>query len=308
MKPLQILAESQGRWSKTADRLKSDYQNARRLVLWLSVTGALLAAIAGQRDGFDRHLLAGLSATAFAVVSLVAARRLGPDRAMAWVRARAAAEALKREAYTFAARAAPYDDPVTGLEALKRATGMIESAVTDLYVEQGAAPAGRTPVDFLEPEQYLDQRIRGQITNFFEDKASRYLTYSNRWRRMELILAVLTACVTAGFGAFDKLKAPGSSFDIVALASVITVLSGAITAHIEGSRYDFMVASYRATAQRLRSILAYAPAVLVAPSPEWSALVNELETVLSEENHSWAAKLGTPAPVPAAATEKRERS
>jgi hypothetical protein len=107
---LQALADSQGKWSKTGDRLKSDFQGTRWATFGISIAGALLAAIASQVNDPLRQWLAGISAVLFAILSFLTARRLGADRPMAWVRARAAAEALKREAYTYAAKAAPYED------------------------------------------------------------------------------------------------------------------------------------------------------------------------------------------------------
>jgi SMODS and SLOG-associating 2TM effector domain 1 len=88
-------------------------------------------------------------------------------------------------------------------------------------------------------------------------------------------------------GAADK-KALGD-FDFVALTSVLTTIAGAVVAHIEASRYGFLVTTYRATARRLRNELTKA-ATFSAPSPEWSAFVNRCETILADEDGGWLAK------------------
>jgi SMODS and SLOG-associating 2TM effector domain 1/Protein of unknown function (DUF4231) len=293
---LQALAESQGKWSRTADRLKSGFQGTRWATFGFSITGALLAAIASQVDDPLRGWLAATSAVLFAVVSFVTARRLGADQAMAWVRARAAAEALKREAYTYAAQAAPYDDEATRGALLRKAVQQIETGVDDLMGEQVQAPAGNTPVENLSPAAYLDQRVRQQIDRFFEPKAATYQKTARNLRRIEFALALVTACITALLASRNKNLIAGLNFDFVALTAVLTTVSGAIVSHIEASRYDFIVASYRAAARRLRDAWLNVPGDAVAPSPAWSAFVSECEAILSNENSSWVAKLGRPMP------------
>jgi len=292
---LQALADSQGKWSQTADRLKSAVQSTRWATFGFSIAGALLAAIASQVDNPLRQELAGASAVLFAIVSFVSARRLGADPSMAWVRARAAAEALKREAYTYAAQAAPYEDDATRGALLRKAVQQIESGVDDLIGEQVQAPAGSTPVENLPPAVYLEKRVR-QIEKFLEPKAAVYQKLARNLRRIEFGLALVTACLTALVGVSGKHLIAGWNFDFVALTAVLTTVSGTIVSHIEASRYDFIVASYRAAARRLRDALANAPEALVAPSPAWSAFVNECETILSDENSSWVAKLGRQTP------------
>jgi hypothetical protein len=82
----------------------------------------------------------------------------------------------------------------------------------------------------------------------------------------------------------------------MALTAVLTTISGMILSHIEASRYDYLVVSYRATARRLRDALLNAPADAVAPSPAWSACVTQCEAILGDENSAWVAKLGKPGP------------
>jgi len=300
---LEALAVKQGTWSKTANRLKSDLQGARRIALALSIIGALLAVIAtqatevagwfaanGAQPGQLRLWLASTSAVCFAIVTLLKARELGAEGATAWVRARAAAEALKREAYTYAAQCCPYDDVATRGTLLRKAVQQIEAGVDDLVVEQIQTPAGSTPVEILAPGDYVERRVKRQIETFFEPRAATLQRTGRRLRRVEFMLALATSCITALGGVMEK--GAGAHFDIVSLTAFFTALSGAVVAHIEASRYEFIVASYRATARRLRDALLDLPADVVAPSPAWSAFVNECEAILSEENSSWVAKIG----------------
>ena len=291
---LQSVAEIQGKWSETANRLKAGYQQVRWLTFVLAIAGALLAAIASQFDGRPRGVLAITSAVLFAVVSFLTARRLDGLHATAWVRARAASEALKRAAYKFAARAAPYDDPALRSAQFNKEAQQIEQDVDDLLGRQVSGPPGSAPVDMLTPAEYVEKRVKQQVDGFFEPKALALKATADRLRRIEFLLALTTTCITAIVGLANKELVGGLKFDFVALTAVLTTISGAILAHIEASRYDFTVTAYRATARRLRDALREMPVDPVVPSPAWSAFVDRCETILAQENNSWVAKFGKP--------------
>lgn len=293
---LQLAAESQGQWSATANTLKEDYDRARWIVFALSVTGALLAAIASQTDGETRLALAVAGAVLFSIVSLLTARQLNGARSQAWVRARAASEALKRESYKYAARAAPYDDPATRERNFREEIAKVEVDVEDLLGQREKGKPGSTPMQDLKPAEYLEKRVKAQIDKFFEPKAASYQSTAKAWRHAEFALALATTCLTAALGVAKKEIVGGVPFDFAALIAVLTTVSGAVLAYIEASRYDFTVTLYRATARRLRAQLYGAPAADVAvPSPEWSTFVHQCEAILQDENSSWVAKFGKPA-------------
>ena len=66
---------------------------------------------------------------------------------------------------------------------------------------------------------------------------------------------------------------------------VVTTASAALIAHVEAGRYDFIAASYRATAKRLENAQAlHNPAT---PLPDF---VEACEAILSAENSAWMAK------------------
>jgi hypothetical protein len=98
----------------------------------------------------------------------------------------------------------------------------------------------------------------------------------------ELLLAAAATLITAIAGVTGK-SILGISFDAAAFTAVLTTLAGAVLAHVEASRYDFLVMTYRATARRLvdRLDLSHEP---------WSDLVNDCENILAAENTSWIAK------------------
>jgi len=294
MGPLEEMADRQGVWSATANNLKSNLNRARWITFVLSVLGALLAAIASQVDEAPRFYLAIGGALLLAVVSFLTGRLMGSEHISTWVRARAASEALKREAFKFAAWAAPYDETAHRVQRLNEERERIERDVDDLLDQAVAAGPGRTPTTDITPDEYVQTRARYQATDFYEPRAEVYRRAAVRLRRLEFGLSIAATIATAIVAVAGKDPA-GLGFDFIALTAVLTTVAGAILAHIEASRYEFFVTSYRAAARRLRNELASAVQIPAAPSTEWSAFVTRCETIISEENNNWVAKWSKPA-------------
>ena len=295
MGPLQEVGNQQGVWSVTADNLKRSLDRARRTIFILSALGALLAAIASQVPlNTPRFCLAISGALLLAVVSFLTGRLMGSEHITAWVRARAASEGLKREAFKFAAWAAPYDDAPHRAQRLNEERERIERDVDDLIDQAVAAAPGRTPTTDITPDEYVQTRVRRQVTDFYEPRAETCRRAAIRLRRLEFGLS-LAATIVTGIVAVAGKDPMGIRFDFIALTAVLTTLAGAVLAHIEASRYEFLVTNYRATARRLRNELANALETPAAPSVEWSAFVTRCETIMSEENSNWIAKWSKPA-------------
>jgi hypothetical protein len=296
MAVLDTVADRQAQWSKTADHLKSIIDSARWWVFVLSALGAVLAAAASQLGVGDtagaaaaslnnpRTLVAIAAAVCLAFATFFTQRLLGADHVTAWVRARAISERLKREAYRFAAAAAPYDDP----DLAKRDTALdderakIEADGDDLvqHLVKAAGP-GSSPRAVITNVDYLEKRVAGQM-KWYNGKADDYAAIAKRLRLAELILAAAATLITALAGVTST-SFLGIRFDATAFTAVLTTLAGAVLAHVEASRYDFLVMTYRATARRLEDRGN-------RPQQPWSDFVNDCENILSAENASWIAK------------------
>jgi conflict system pore-forming effector with SLATT domain/uncharacterized protein DUF4231 len=293
---LDTVADRQAQWSKTADHLKTIIDGARWWVFLLSASGAVLAAVASQLGGGAAEAAATVSlnnprawvaiaaAVCLAFATFFTQRLLGADHVTAWVRARAISERLKREAYKYAAGAAPYNDPDPAKHdaALNDERAKIETDGDDLiqHLVKAAGP-GSSPRAALSNADYLARRVAGQV-KWYNDKADTYAAISKRLHMIELILAAAATLITAIAGVTGK-SILGIPFDAAAFTAVLTTLAGAVLAHVEASRYDFLVMTYRATARRLvdRLNLSHEP---------WSDLVNDCENILAAENTSWIAK------------------
>jgi len=281
-------------WSATADRLKSRLERARWTAFGFSIGGALLAALASQMPDASnaRTWLARISALLLAYATFVSARFLGAIATQDWVRARAASEALKREAFRFATQAAPYDDTATAEAVLDKERAAIEDDVDDLLGQLVApirpASAPRQPLD---PAGYRAQRVRAQAAGFYRPRAAKYQGLATRLKRMEFLLALAASLVTvlAGVGGQRLSLGGGISFDPAALTAVLTTVGAAILAHIEASRYEHLVVTYLASARRLEDQDLRFDADS-GRRDAWSAFVNTCEDIIAAENLSWVAK------------------
>jgi SMODS and SLOG-associating 2TM effector domain 3/SMODS and SLOG-associating 2TM effector domain 1 len=245
-------------WPETADRLKHRLDLIRWIVFGLSIAGAPAGAIASQLSSGGsttsiHSVFAAIGTVFLATGTFVSSRFLRDNDLRAWVRARAAAEALKREAFKYAVRAKPYDDAVRADQSLIAEREKIENNVEDL-ADRAVIPTrpGSSPRHLLTKQQYREQRIENQINAFYRPKADRYRNIASRLR------------------------------------AVLTTVSGTI-ADIEASRYQYLVTSYLATARRLEDAAADSAQLAADPS-SWSDFVNRCQDIIATENTSWLAK------------------
>ena len=293
---LPHLANRAVTWSETADRLKRRLDWVRWLVFAMSISGALAAALASQismgASFVSTHSIFAAIGTVFlATGTFLSSRFLRHNDLQAWARARAASEALKREAFRYAAHAKPYDDTAKADQILIAERSKIEDSVDDLAdLTVSAKRLGSSPRTPLTAQQYREQRIEDQINKFYRPKAERYRKIASRLRTIEFFLALAATAVTALAGVVGKTIPVGSErFDLAALTAVLTTVSGAILAHIEASRYQYLVTTYLATARRLED--AAADSAQVAANPDsWSEFVNRCEDIIATENNSRMAK------------------
>jgi SMODS and SLOG-associating 2TM effector domain 1/Protein of unknown function (DUF4231) len=299
MTALDTIADRQAGWSVTANNLKAEVDRARWAVFAFSVLGALLATVASQMGGGKdatavapvsdpRTWLAIAGALSLATATFFTQRLLGEEHVTGWVRARAISEALKREAYKFAAGAAPYDQ--ANAEALLEAERQKMEADGDDLLESLASNPGQgsAPRAKLTPQDYVTKRVDGQI-KYYTKNAGKYRATATWLRRAEFCLALAATLITAIASVTGKhTYVFGVGFDIAALTAVLTTVAGAVLAHVEASRFDFLVTTYLATARRLEDRK-------TEPREPLSSFIKDCEDIVSTENMSWIAKWTKPA-------------
>lgn len=284
MSILESVADRQAIWSETANVLKSATDRARYCTFGASAIGALLAALAAQffdsnQSSVIYQSLTVLSAISLAVGAFVTARWLSRDAVDRHVWARTASEALKREAFLYAAKAGQYQSAESRDQLLLEQKNLIESKIEDLLLfEQRAKDAGRCPRNDLTLDEYIEQRVNVQI-KYYRDRSTRYDEYSRVLHKVEFGLSLLAAIIAA-VAATPLLN---DVFNLTAMTAVLTTVGGIVVSHLEAARFDKLIPTYRATANQLETIK-----LSIKSNPtESKDWVTECETVLAKENNSW---------------------
>ncbi|MCP8940826.1 DUF4231 domain-containing protein [Alsobacter sp. SYSU M60028] len=295
--PLARVAQRAADWSATAGRLNAAVTRTRKATLGLSLAGAAAATLASQMasETPGRAGLLVLGAVILAAGNFISARLGGPERIASWTRARAIAEAMKSEAFRYAARAAPYDDPATARERLPAEARRIEEGGDDLLPEltQSKAP-GSAPRDMLSPTEYRDRRVVAQIDLYYRPRAELSRRRASLLRKAEFGVALAATLITAAAGATGKtIPFTGVPFDIAAVTALLTTVGAGLLSHAEASRYGYLAASYLATANRLEAELAGFDAA-AQPGGDWSGWVARCEAVMSAETQGWQARWTRP--------------
>lgn len=282
---LESAWRQQRAWSAVADRLKSDLQLSRRLLLVALVASAVLAAGSSWFDGAAELVLGVAAAVILIVVPIVRRRRLSRHAIAEWTRARSASEAMKHEIYTYLVGALQFRIPDPAAELTQRVAGIVGgvSDLSDDAVMSGVAP---TPAPVVAgPAEYLEERVASQIETYYRPKARAMRDRTERLNQIETALLVIAGILVLLVLVLDLREA-------LAAVGIVTTVGGAVLAHLEGERYEYLAVSYRATAAHLAQLLdgwrprAEADTMTGAQIDE---MVQACEAAISVENQAWMA-------------------
>jgi len=184
---------------------------------------------------------------------------------------------LKREMYLFRASASPYASGNPAFTLLDRRAEILGKVQPVLkYREENVAEVAAPGP--LTIDDYLAKRISGQI-KWFTGKAAHYATAQQKLNSAMFLLALLGALLGVGLTMTGR-QGYG------AWVAVVTTVSGAIGSYALAQRYEQLVISFRATADRLNGMVLGWRAKGAANLAE---LVETCEAVLLEENQGWIA-------------------
>ena len=279
---LETVAVDQRRWSATALGLKNSNWARFRLMVVLSLGGAILEALAVQIHTSypGASQIAGYAgAVALALVLIVRAKGLRRERAEAWVLAAAASQSLKREMYRYRTSSGPYSDRLGGnpeATLLQRRDAIFEKvrSIQKYIMKSDSKPVA--PLGPLDADAYIAERVNAEISRFrmFSKDLPKI---QSTWLKLEYFLAgaaVLLAAVLA--------LTHNQAYS--AWVIVITFLSLAPGASTKSERYATLTVEYRTMPDRLTSIL-----------DQWRAhhgtleqLVEQVEAAMLAEGQAWA--------------------
>jgi SMODS and SLOG-associating 2TM effector domain 1/Protein of unknown function (DUF4231) len=278
MSVLDTTADRQAEWSVTANALKATVDRARLASFCCSIGGALAAALSTQIEAYKLPL-AIIGAVALTVAAFLTSQFLTKDALSRHVRARAAAEALKREAFLHATNTGAHGDPAMKDRSLLEMLQKIDDELGDLsrYVVKAGGP-GSCPRNSMTRDEYVKGRVDGQIA-FYRKRAGEYGRWSKYLHTMEWVFALAAAVLTAVSGVTDK-----RPFDWASITAVLTTIAGAVLAHLQSSRFDELITSYLGTARRLENAK---NRLLLGPGAQ--DFVQDCEDIIAAETKSWQA-------------------
>lgn len=277
-------------WSTTSRSYKNEVTRWRNRVLLLSVVGAILGTLSQQLSLWESipswftRTLGFLSGAALVLAAYFGKEVFSPDPETKAVRARAAAEAFKSEAYLLATGTPPYDTATTTEELFEK-TEKVRKTVENIaalpitpHERKKEVPSAPMSVD-----DYISQRVDQQINEFFlpEAKANEKKVATSRALSFSLgALAVVLGLLSAKYAS------------VAGWIAVIGTITAAIAARQYAGRYQFLIVSYQATAERLEWLKTRWDIERKtqggAASPHRFILA--CEQVLSTENSAWMAQ------------------
>ena len=95
----------------------------------------------------------------------------------------------------------------------------------------------------------------------------------------EFVFTGIAAVVTA-----LAVLVPQSNFEVASVTAVVTTIAATFVAHLESTRYDDQIATYRITSNRLEAYLAG-----VNETTGLADVAENVERILAEETKSWQA-------------------
>ena len=239
-------------WDLTAQGLRQGVARWRKIVLALSVGGAVFGTLAKHIDSLNMASWPGwlpptlglLGGLALGLAGYFTKELLNPGPEAKAVRARAAAEALKSNAYLVATGAPPYASATNADELLAKAqeirAGVEDLAPLSITSQQEVEGMPSVP---LSVDDYVRQRVVQQVEEFYLPKVRMNAKKLALGRRLSLILGVLA--VVLGLWS-------AKSTTVAGWVAVIGAITAAVAAHQYAERYQFLSVSYQATADRLK--------------------------------------------------------
>jgi SMODS and SLOG-associating 2TM effector domain 1 len=114
---------------------------------------------------------------------------------------------------------------------------------------------------------------------YYKNSAEKLSKPSRFLHSAEFVLAGTAAVITAIAASVGK-----GIFDIASLTAVITTLAGTVLSHLQAVRFDELIVSYRATANRLANLKATSKSSATAPD-----IATAAEDIIASETNSWQA-------------------
>ncbi len=278
----------------TSRKRKGELTSWRYRVLLFGIIGAVLGTLCQEsiRAGFNNidnlswvpSALGWSSAIAIGLATYFGKEIVNPYQEQSWIRSRSMAEALKTEIYLFISNTTPYDTDNKPEILIKKAEELLKQ-VEDLQTESISEEQKRKdmPTEDLTVDGYIEKRVDDQIHDFYIIRSDKLKQKMKRNKNIGLSLGVF-AIVLGGLGA------TGWTAGWVAVISTITA---SIAAYAYAGRYQYLIISYQATADKLERLCTAWKVMgkTDADKEERNKFILGCEEVISIENSAWMAEM-----------------
>jgi len=268
-------------YAAAAREQKASQKKWQMIVLYLTIFGAAFGVLSQNLAGYEilSKVIGIVSGITIGLSAYFSKEFIKSEKVRLGVQARSAAEAFKAEAYLYATGTYPYNTPNASKD-LKKRVEELEKKITGFTPKHLSDSKKKSkPPHPMPIKDYIKNRVKEQIRNYYIPMANRNERYADRWNRVRWVLGVAAVVLGVFSGA-------GFSGYIGGWVAVIGAAITAVAAHLSAGRYNYLVLSYRATAQRLKIILS-----------EWGdkiindqELVRKCEDTISIENKVWLAE------------------
>jgi hypothetical protein len=276
-------------YSATAKKEKAIFERWRLLVFIFTVLAAFFAVTAhnitipgvewlSKVTGAVSALFAGLAAYAGSEI-------LTDDREKNWIKARSASEAFKSQAYQYILRAGIYNTDDLKSAVFPKVEEMLKtsSEIKTITLTQEELKENLPPEDYSF-DNYINERIKNQIYNYYFLKARKYDKISRTVKGMTLVLGFISVII----GTVGALGLTGQLSVWIAFISTFT---GSAAAFVAAGHYNQIVLSYQATGNKLMMLVARWSMTEDTDENGRKDLVVQCESILNMENGAWMAEM-----------------
>jgi len=295
-------------WDATANELKEKISKWEKRVLWFIILGAVLGTFSAFADSqskstdipflnkifsflsdyYFQHILAITSTFFIGFASFAGGRILTQEEENLKLNTRAAAETFKSEAYRYIFSSPPYNENrdlelTIFISNMNKKMSEIEYEVTsEEKLNENEWREIFPDESTFKIEDYIKKRVEGQVkwylnkSKTFQGKIKKYKTRTFILGALGVVLGTLASSGITELSVF-----------IAMITSVTASMSGYFASH----KYQSLVISYQATADRLKLNIAKWERNNKINDASDSAFVEKNEDILSLEHSAWVAKL-----------------
>lgn len=279
-------------WAKRARALQQDAAHSNRRAFIVAGLAAVAGCAAGQFGdaGLPGRILAFTAAAAAGLTPVLGRDILNARREAGWIKARAAAEALKSECFRFAAGLDPYAEPDRRMDVFARRRKALAKPATDAGLSPLPDPAtddARRPPVPLALDWYIKNRLHEQRDGFYGKGQTRHERDMTRVRTITLGLSITGVLIGAGAAVFNAAT-------LAPWVSALSAIGGLFIGYGLLDRKQYLAASYATMQAGLNQVEDVAGGDL-------KKLVKETETLLEAEHADFAARMAKFIPHPPAA-------